>query len=353
MDDWKEILVPLTATIGDAIGVLESSTFKTCLIVDEAENLKGTVTDGDIRRGMLRSLGLDDPVEQIMNRSPQVLRRGQEQGDTIQMMTALHVNLIPILDDGDRVVGLEVLDQFAGPGKPCENWVVLMAGGLGTRLRPVTDTMPKPLVRVGNKPLMETTLESFISQGFSRFYISVNYKSEMIRKHFGDGGKWNVEIRYVEEDKRMGTAGALRLLSGLPDAPLIIMNADVLTRINFGDLLTYHHHHDSRATMCVREYNHRVPFGVVQIDEHRITGIDEKPIQICFVNAGIYVLAPEMIDLIPEDERYDMTTLFERIIEAGHSTAVFPIREYWVDVGRMDDLDQANSEFPGEFEQES
>lgn len=349
MTDWKRIVLPVTATIGDAIHVLDSAPLKTCLIVGPDGALAGTVTDGDIRRGLLRSLGVRDPVEAVMNRAPHALKRGARRDAALRLMATHHINLIPVVDDSGKVVDLEISEEDAREPETHDNWVVLMAGGLGTRLHPMTETMPKPMLPVGDKPLLETTLECFINQGFSRFFIAVNYKSQVIQDHFGDGGKWNVDIRYLEEEKRLGTAGALRLLPARPKAPLIVMNGDVLTRLNFGELLAYHRHQKAQATMSVRAHSYRVPFGVVEIDGHSIKNIDEKPVSSWFVNAGIYVLDSELVDLIPEDEFFDMTTLFERIIEIGHATAVFPIREYWLDVGSTDTFHLANDQFPGEF----
>ena len=217
-----------------------------------------------------------------------------------------------------------------------------MAGGLGSRLQPLTEDKPKPLLSVGDKPILETILESFIEQNFRRFYISVNYKADAIKKHFADGGRWNAEIRYLEEETRLGTAGALDLIPERPELPLLVMNGDLLTRVNFRDLLDYHLDQKAQATMCVREYDFQVPFGVVEIEDHHILSIDEKPVHRFFVNAGIYVLEPGLIDLIPKGEYFDMTDLFARAIEKGHETQAFPIHEYWIDVGRIDDLDRAN-----------
>jgi len=226
-----------------------------------------------------------------------------------------------------------------------------LAGGLGSRLQPLTEDKPKPLLSVGDKPILETILESFVEQNFRRFYISVNYKADAIKEHFADGGKWNAEIRYLEEEPRLGTAGALDLIPERPELPLLVMNGDLLTRVNFQDLLDYHRDQKAEATMCVREYDFQVPFGVVEIDDHNIRSIDEKPVHRFFVNAGIYVLEPGLIDLIPKGEYFDMTDLFARALEKGYETQAFPIHEYWLDVGRIDDLDRANHDYQNGFDQ--
>lgn len=346
---WDKVLIPPGASIHDAIEAIDRGSLQICLVVDTERRLLGTVTDGDIRRAILAGVDMGAPAEGIMYRTPHVGREGDARETLLARMAAEMIRQIPLLDAEGRVVGLAYIEDLLSPPKARENWVVLMAGGRGTRLRPLTESAPKPLLTVGDKPLLETILESFIEQNFKRFYMAVHYRADMIRDHFGDGGKWDAEIRYIEEKKRLGTAGALRLIPERPQAPMIVMNGDLLTRVNFQHLLDYHRQHGSKATMCVRAYDFRVPFGVVQIEDNRIKGIDEKPLHSFFVNAGIYVLEPEVIDRIPEGQLYDMTTLFENIIKSEDTTAVFPIHEYWLDVGRMDDLDQANKEFPEAF----
>lgn len=346
---WDKVLIPPGASIHDAIEAIDRGSLQICLVVDTERRLLGTVTDGDIRRAILAGMDMGAPAEGIMYRTPHVGREGDAKETLLARMAAEKIRQIPLLDAEGRVVGLAYIEDLLSPPKARENWVVLMAGGMGTRLRPLTESAPKPLLTVGDKPLLETILESFIEQNFKRFYMAVHYRADMIRDHFGDGSKWDAEIRYIEEEKRLGTAGALRLIPERPQSPMIIMNGDLLTRVNFQHLLDYHRQHGSKATMCVRAYDFRVPFGVVQIEDSRIKGIDEKPLHSFFVNAGIYVLEPEVIDRIPEGQLYDMTTLFEGIIKSEDATAVFPIHEYWLDVGRMDDLDQANKEFPEAF----
>ena len=350
MKDWRETLIGPTATIHQAIKAIDTSSRQIALVVDGEDRLLGTVTDGDIRRAILRGADMDAPVGNAMKGEPHTARESDTKEHLLSRMAAESVRQFPLLDDSGRVTGLVYIDDLMSPTERRDNWVLIMAGGLGTRLRPLTDSAPKPLLQVGDKPLMETIIEGFLDYDFRQFYISVNYKAAMIKAHFGDGAKWNATIRYIEEDRPLGTAGALRLIKDRPDTPIIVMNGDLLTRINFQHLLDYHREHKARATMCVREYDFQVPFGVVRITDNRITGIDEKPLHSFFVNAGIYVLDPELIDLIPDGEFFDMTTLFEAIIAADHDTAVFPIREYWLDVGRIDEFNQANGDFGKEFE---
>lgn len=344
MNYWKEILVLPETPIREAIRVLDKSAKQILLVVDGENRLMGTVTDGDIRRGILKGLSLDEHTDKIMGSSPTVARVGDDRQSILAMMRKKKLHHIPIVNEQHQVTGIEFLEELIQPHLK-ENWVVLMAGGLGSRLRPLTNDCPKPMLKVGNKPLLETILENFIEYGFRHFYISVNYMADMVKDYFGDGARWGVEIRYLEEDQKLGTAGALSLLPNKPQAPLLVMNGDVLTKVNFRQLLDFHATHDSMATMCVREYDFQVPYGVVRIEKHRITGIDEKPVQRFFVNAGIYVLAPEALQAIPAGQFYDMPTLFESLIAKGEETVVFPIREYWLDIGQLADYDRANGEF--------
>lgn len=344
MKNWKQTLLPPSASLREAIETIDASSMQIALVVDEDLRLLGTVTDGDIRRGILRGVALDQPVGQIMNAQPTVARADEPREQMLANMQRKQLHRIPIVDEQNRVVGIEFLEELIQPHLK-ENWVVLMAGGLGSRLRPLTNDCPKPMLKVGNKPLLETILENFIEYGFRHFFISVNFMAEMVKGYFGDGSRWGVEIRYLEEDQKLGTAGALSLLPQKPQSPLLVMNGDVLTKVNFRQLLDFHTSHRSQATMCVREYDFQVPYGVVRIDKHRITGIDEKPVQRFFVNAGIYVLEPEALNAIPVGGYFDMPTLFETLIAKGEETVVFPIREYWLDIGQMADYDRANGEF--------
>jgi NDP-sugar pyrophosphorylase family protein len=220
-----------------------------------------------------------------------------------------------------------------------------MAGGLGKRLGSLTQSCPKPLLKIGGTPILEIIVNRLAEQGFRKLFISVNYRGEMIEDHFGDGARWTADIQYLREPERLGTAGALSLLPERPPQPFVVMNGDLLTKLNLKHLLDFHREHRAKATMCVREYQFQVPFGVVQADEHRLLGIDEKPTHRFLVNAGIYALDPDVLDLVPKNQMFDMPHLFEKLVATGHETMAFPIREYWMDIGRMDDLEQAASEY--------
>lgn len=350
MPDWKKALSPPSATIRDTIARIDATSLQICLVVDEENRLLGTVTDGDIRRAILDNISMDQSVEKIMFLNPRTASIGDTNTHLLSLMKERQVLQIPLLDDNGHVCGLSHIDDLHQPTARRKNWIILMAGGQGKRLSPLTNDVPKPLLHVGNKPILETILESFIRHNFYRFYISVNYKADMITDYFGTGEKWGVEIRYIHEDRPLGTAGALALMKERSKYPMIVMNGDLLTRVNFNHLLDYHHQKQASATMCVREYDIQVPYGVVRLGGVEIKSIDEKPVHRFFVNAGIYVLNPSLIEFIPTAQPFDMTSLFELITESKEENAVaFPIREYWLDIGQMDDFNRANWDFDDTF----
>jgi NDP-sugar pyrophosphorylase family protein len=264
-------------------------------------------------------------------------------------MRALKIRHIPIVDAGGIIVGLENLDEILDITATRPNAVVLVAGGTGNRLRPLTENTPKPLLNVGGRPLIDSIIDRFVEQGFRKFFLSVNYKAEMFEQHCGDGRRWGASISYIHEDRPLGTAGALGLINAPIEDPVLVMNADVLTKVDFRQMLIFHAEHQASATMAVREYGLQVPFGVVHTEGSRITGIDEKPEHSFFVNAGIYVLGPEALRQIRPQEPLDMPELFERLIGASKQTAAYPVCEYWIDVGRHDDFARANAEYDEMF----
>ena len=344
MRDWEKTIIRPDTTIREAMQIIDTTAMQIALVTDEQSRLVGVITDGDIRRGMLKAISLNEPVNLIMNRNFTWVELSASREEILRLMKLKVLRQIPMLDEQGRVVDLKLLADMMQLA-PRDNWVLLMGGGLGTRLRPLTDDCPKPLLMVGNKPVLETILENFIEYGFQKFYISVNYKAKMIENTFGDGSRWGVSIRYLREEMPLGTAGALGLLPGRPTLPLIVMNADVLSKVNIQHLLDFHQDQKASASMCVWEYHFQVPYGVIKTNQHRLIGIDEKPWQRFFVNAGIYILEPEVLDFVPPNASIDMTSLFNRLIDQGYETIVFPIREYWIDIGRPADLERANGEY--------
>jgi len=335
-------------SVKQALRIIDSGAMKIALVVDGSNKLVGTLTDGDIRRGLLRGLSLEDRIESIMNRKPTVCGVNDSKESLLKIAVTKKIHQIPIVDHDGTLVGIEEIDELLKP-TAYPNKVVLMAGGLGTRLRPLTDDVPKPLLEVGNKPILETIISNFAKHGFRNIILTVNYKSHMIEAYFGDGAAFGVEIEYVHEKDRMGTAGALSLIREKLTEPFFVMNGDLLTNINFEHMLEYHHESKAKATMGVREYDFQVPYGVVNVEGHQIVGIEEKPVHTFFVSGGVYILDPEVLTYIPDNTFYDMPTLFERLIAEKQNAVSFPIREYWLDIGRMSDFERANNEYFGVF----
>jgi dTDP-glucose pyrophosphorylase len=345
--DWRNIVVAAETSLRDAIARIDNCATQFALVLDAHQQLIGTLSDGDVRRAVLRDMSLDTPVAEVMNRCPISARVSSSQCEQLALMRRNVIHHLPLLDEQQRVVGLSTLDALTGiVERP--NWVVLMAGGLGERLRPLTEKCPKPMLTIAGKPILECILEKFVEQGFRNFFLSVNYLANVVRDHFGDGSRWGVRIEYLQENKRLGTAGALSLLDTRPEHPILVMNGDLLTHARFNDILQYHSEHDAAATMTVREYDFQVPYGVVRMNGSKISCIDEKPIHNFYVNAGIYAISPDVLDRIPSDTFYDMPTLFEELIAANETTAAFPLREYWLDIGRMEEFERAQHEWPSQ-----
>jgi dTDP-glucose pyrophosphorylase/predicted transcriptional regulator len=335
--NWEKILVLPTARIQEVLKVIDSQALQLALVVDTSNRLLGTVTDGDIRRALINGLSLSEPISEIMFREPTVVDFSSSKIQTLKLMNAKKLHSIPILDNG-IVVGLETVHHITQKAK-YYNPVFLMAGGFGTRLKSLTDNCPKPLLKVGDKPILETVLLKFIKSGFHIFYISTHYLPEMIQEYFGDGTKWGVSINYVHEEEPLGTGGALGLLPNLSELPVIMMNADVLTKIDLEDLLAFHNKNNAYATMCVREYEYQVPFGVIESEGHKIKSIVEKPMHRFHVNAGIYVIGREIIDSVRENEIVDMPTLLERFLDK--QILKYTFYDYWLDIGSIDQFQKA------------
>ena len=344
MKNIENIKLRQNATIKEALGIIDSGAMQIALVVDDNDKLLGTLTDGDIRRGILRGLDLDSSIETIVFKEPAIAKISSTKEEILKIALSKKLHQIPIIDDNGIVLDLKEIEELVEP-KIKTNRVILMVGGLGTRLRPLTQDTPKPMLKVGNKPILQTIVEKFAEYGFVNITMCVNFNASIIRDYFGDGKEFGVNIDYVLEQKRMGTAGALSLLKERPSEPFFVMNGDLLTNVNFEHIFNYHTLHKATATMCVREYDYEVPYGVVKMNDNKITAIAEKPVQKFFVSAGIYMLSPEILDLIPQDEFYDMPTLFEKAIAQDKNVISFPIHEYWIDIGRLEEYQKANEEY--------
>lgn len=339
---WHKAVLPIDATLQQAIRNLDETALQIALVTSPDGILVGTLTDGDIRRGLLRGLDMNSAVTSIIKREPLVVPPGISRDMVLQLMQANKIRQVPVLDEARRVLGLHIWDELLSP-RERPNLMVIMAGGQGSRLRPHTENCPKPLLPVGGKPMLEHIIERAKGEGFRRFVLAIHYLGHMIEDYFGDGSRWHVQIDYVREKSPLGTGGAISLLNPRPEAPFLVSNGDVLTDIHYGELLDFHSSHGAVATMTVRLHEWQNPFGVVQINGVDIIGFEEKPIARSHVNAGIYVLEPSALDALSPGEFCDMPTLFNRLQERAARVIVYPMHEPWLDVGRIDDLERAQA----------
>jgi dTDP-glucose pyrophosphorylase len=334
---WRQAILPLNATIKQAITNLDKTAVKIVLVVNEDGALEGTVSDGDIRRGLLKGCDLESPLTLITHKNALVVPPDMGRDMVMQLMVVNKIQQIPVVDERHRVVGLHMWDEIATPPvRP--NLMVIMAGGMGKRLRPHTENCPKPLLPVAGKPMLEHIISRAKLEGFSHFVLAIHYLGHMIEEYFGNGEKFGVRIDYLREQSPLGTAGALGLLNPRPDAAFVVTNGDVITDIRYGELLDFHLRHDAAATMAVRLHEWQHPFGVVQTEGVEIVGFEEKPVARSHINAGVYALDPEALNCLADDEVCDMPTLFERLQGKARRTVAYPMHEPWLDVGRPDDL---------------
>ncbi len=337
---WQSTLLSLGSTIQQAIYSLEKSGMQIVIVVAENNKLVGTLTDGDIRRALLKGSNLDSSIDQIVHRNPLVIPPGVARELILQLMKVNVIRQLPMVDENGCVVGLYVWDSIIGPTL-CENIMVIMAGGKGTRLHPHTENCPKPMLEVGGKPILQHIIERANRDGFHNFIISLHYLGEMIEDYFGDGAKFGVNIQYLREQNPLGTAGCLSLIKEIPRLPFVVTNGDVLTDINYNELLNFHIRHSADATMAVRQHEIQNQFGVVKTSGIEIDGFEEKPIYRSHVNAGIYVLNPESLNYLIHEQHCDMPTLFQLLKENFMKTVAYPMHEPWLDVGRPEDLQVA------------
>lgn len=348
MRNWEATLVREGTLLLDALGTIDRAGCQIALVVDADRRLLGTLSDGDARRGLLRGLSLTDRVDTAMHRTPTCARVGEDRQTILATMRRLGLHQIPLVDERGVVVGLETVDDYLAAAQR-DHWVVIMAGGMGTRLAELTRETPKPMLKVGARPLLETIVRSYADQGFRNFWLAVNYKAEQIERHFGDGSALGVEIRYLRERSRLGTAGPLSLLPERPTLPIVVTNADLLSKEDFGRMVDRHVELGADATMAVRDYEMQVPFGVVRERDGLIEAIEEKPVQRFVVSAGMYVLSPQVLDLVPREEFFDMPTLFATMVERGMRTRCHTIDGYWLDIGRLPDYERAKADFDEVF----
>jgi dTDP-glucose pyrophosphorylase/CBS domain-containing protein len=348
---FEELCLTTSATIRDAIKCIDrSGAISLALLVDESGRLMSVLTDGDIRRGILHRLDLTAPIVDLLpikalmpNAKAVTAPAGTDHPALLRIMQEKGVRQLPLIDAEEKVVDIVLLRDLL-PEVTSGLQAVVMAGGFGTRLSPLTEEMPKPMLPVGGRPLLERIVAQLQNAGIQRVNITTHYKPEKIVEHFGTGSAFGVDIQYVNEDRPLGTGGALRLLP-LPDAPTLVVNGDVLTNIDYRQMLEYHRDHAADMTVAVNLHTIEVPYGVIESDGARVTEVQEKPEIKLFVNAGIYLLEPSVYDFIPQAERFNMTDVIEALIEADRNVISFPIREYWMDIGQHNDYEQAQKDY--------
>jgi dTDP-glucose pyrophosphorylase len=340
---WRQAILPLDATIGQAICNLNQVAIKIVLVVNGFGVLEGTISDGDIRRGLLKGLDMNSPIASIIHRNALVVPPELGRDLVMQLMAANKLQQIPVVDEQHHIVGLHLWDEITMPPSRT-NLMVIMAGGKGARLQPHTKDCPKPLLDIAGKPMLEHIIDHAKLEGFNHFVLAIHYLGHMIEEYFGNGEQLGVRIDYLREESPLGTAGALGLLNPLPEVPFVVTNGDVITDIRYGELLDFHIRYSAAATMAVRVHEWQHPFGVVQMQGVEIVGFEEKPIARSHINAGVYALDPTALSVLTTDTHCDMPTLFERLQIKKERTVAYPMHEPWLDVGRPLDLQLANSQ---------
>jgi len=341
VNSLSDVLVREGATLRETLECITKSGKQLALVVDAGGRLLGLATDGDLRKAILRGVSLDAPVDQAMNRSPQVAAPGLAPGAALALMRRRAIRQLPVVDAEQRVVDLLFLDDLVAPA-PLPNAAVIMAGGQGKRLRPLTEATPKPLLRVGGKPLLEIMIDRLRAAGIHEIWITLHYRSEMIREHFGNGSQLGVRIRYASpEAEPRGTAGALGDFRGKFTHPFVVANADILTKCDFGEMLKFHVRNRAALTVGTVPYNVDLPYGILDVDGDQLAGVTEKPRLEFTINSGIYVMSPDVPDMIGDGAVLDMPQLITNVKGHGQRVVAFPIREYWLDVGRLDDFHKA------------
>ena len=339
----KEYCISLDASLIECIKVINTTGAGIALAVDSELKLVGTISDGDIRKALLERCTLDSPLLPYINRDCFSVMGSVSRVEVLDIMQARRFEQVPILDEQGKVTGLHLLHDILGK-LPRSNWAVVMAGGKGKRLRPFTESVPKPMIKVAGRPILERIILHLVSSGIRRIFISVNHLSEIIENHFEDGSDYGAEMKYLHENEPLGSGGAISLLPEIPKHPVLVMNGDLIAETNCGDMINFHTQNDFYATMGVYSYFHQVPYGCVEINENRLAGLEEKPVLEKMVNAGIYVLSPQAVTDIPKKVFFPITTLFEDAFSNNLPCGAFTIEKEWLDIGTPKQLRQARGE---------
>ncbi len=342
MENVLKICMQSNKTLFDVLKNLENEESQIVLIINEDKKLLGTISDGDIRRHLITGNTLDTKVSEVMNKNFISVNQGERKQRILQIMRDKGINQIPIINDSGEIIEIVLLKELIEVKNYLDNPVLVMAGGIGSRLRPFTENCPKPMLKIGDKPILEILIEQLIDNGFSNFYISVNYLKEQIIEYFGDGRKWSIDIKYLIEEKPLGTAGALSLLPKEINKPFIVINGDILTKFNMKQLIDFHLKNKSYLTICAREYEINVPFGVIETNGIELENIIEKPTYRNYINAGVYTFDSEVLEVISRNETIDMPVLIKKLKSLNKKIIICPIHEYWIDIGQHESLNKAH-----------
>jgi dTDP-glucose pyrophosphorylase len=345
---WKDMMILTDSSVKEAMKIMEKYAHGIALVIDINGILKGTVTDGDIRRLILRGGSLDDKVNQVMNKDFTFVTPGYTDKLIKSIFEQKAIYQIPVLDDEMRIVDV-IFQKYFFKVKKKTHYVVIMAGGLGTRLLPLTKETPKPMLRVGARPLLEIIIEQLKSYGYTKIILCLNHKSEVIQNYFQDGSNFGVDITYINERKKLGTVGAIKLMGKYLNETFFLINGDILTRLNFEQFMNFHIERNHKITVATRKYQLDIPFGVINLKDNIITKLEEKPCMNFFINGGIYCLEPETINYIPENKSFDITQLINTYLIKEERVGSFPITEYWMDIGQIEDYNKANTDYESIF----
>ena len=339
----KHFCMSSNSSVIEIIQNINNSSLLICFIVDDANRLIGSITDGDIRRALIQGFTTDSAASEIMQKSPICILESKTVDEAKTVMQENDIKQLPVVDEFHALLGIHLLDELAGV-EARENRILIMAGGFGKRMMPLTENLPKPMLEVAGKPILEHIILNAKAQGFRNFIVSLHYLGSVISDHFGDGSKLDVSIQYINEEEPLGTAGALSLLKPVPALPFIVTNGDILTKVNYANLLDFHLNHKSDATMAIKKYELQNPYGVVHTEGFEISSFQEKPIQVSYVNAGIYVISPSALNYIVKGDACDMPDFLMKLKSKSCRVNAYPVHETWADVGRPIDLSKINAE---------
>lgn len=343
LNDVSKILVQKECTIRQILQTIDNGTKGIVIVVNDENKLLGTITDGDVRRALLSGASLNDKIDNIIHLNPVFIYESTPKEEVKDIFIRKAIKDIPIVNNDNVVVDIiSINDLLLTKGK--ENPVVIMAGGLGSRLKDLTKEIPKPMLKIGDKPILQHVINNFAQYGFNKILVSVNYKAEIIENYFQDGYAYGVKINYIRENKRMGTAGGIRLAKDYIDKDFFVINADIFTNLNMENMMEFHEKNSFDITVGIRKFSYQIPYGVLKLEGNYVKGLVEKPITDYYINGGIYCLNPKVIEFIPMDQYFEITELIQMCINNGLRVGSYEIEGYWMDIGKEEDYNKVNSD---------